>query len=126
MFKLQVLCDTSLSSKKFMKTPQNTGTNVHGKRIRTRWSTDVKYLHENNCVRYEHACSQAAFSGNIEMLTFLCEIGHTWNKSSVTNNLEMLKFLHENGCPWNEDTFYHAKKGGNQEIIQYLIERISF
>ncbi len=114
----------------------------------------LRFALENGCPIHEQACEHAcrynlldcfqllhkhganvsfwcsiisAIMGHIEILQYLHDIGHTWNRNTIADaaeggSLECVQYLHLHGCPWNVDAYRSAAKGGNLDCLMYLHE----
>ena len=73
-------------------------------------------------------CCLAVRSHNLEMLTWLREIGCNWdirtsNAAACQSDFELLRYVVEEGCPMNGATCASAASVGNLGYIMWLVER---
>ncbi len=72
-------------------------------------------------------CSDAAFSGDLQLLQELRAKGAQWDENvcyqaAFLNNLEMLKWARENGAPWNGGVCAIAIVKDHHELLEWAIE----
>jgi len=73
------------------------------------------------------ACSDAAVTGNLDLLKQLREDGCPWNAWTCAyaadyGHLDILRWARKNGCPWDEWTCFNAAYNGHLETLRWAIE----
>lgn len=86
-----------------------------------KWAYSVGYI-----LGYD-TISQAATTGDLEMIKWLMERGCPWDGATTANaagggHLEVLKFLRSNGCPWDANTTDRASDMGHTDVLKWAIE----
>ena len=72
-------------------------------------------------------CTDAAESGNLQLLIELHESGAEWDTMTTAyaaknGHLECLQYLYNNGCPWDQLTCSNAAFNGHLECLQFAHE----
>jgi len=73
------------------------------------------FINEDKYILYENVCSNAALSGQFEVLKWARENSCPWNTQTCTNaarsgNIELFKWARKNNCPWDVCTCAYAAK----------------
>ena len=72
--------------------------------------------------------SNAAASGNLEMLQWVRRRGCSWDESACSaasgnGHLIILQWLRAQGCPWDSQTTACAAKGGHLEVLNWAVAK---
>ena len=77
----------------------------------------------NGCDWNSETCSNAAWSGHLEILKWATKNGCEWNreicnKAAERGHLEVLKWLIQNGCYWDSTVCLYASWGLSMEYLR--------
>ncbi|AJF97080.1 ankyrin repeat protein [Pandoravirus inopinatum] len=85
----------------------------------------LAYVHDRGGVQpWAYLCRVAAERGQVDMLAWLHEHGHSWSARTCAaaasqGHLDVLVYLYQHGCPWDGQVYRVALAGGHHACVKY-------
>ncbi|GFR41069.1 hypothetical protein Agub_g1709 [Astrephomene gubernaculifera] len=89
-------------------------------------------LHAHGCPMDVGTVRAAAREGHLHVVVWLVEtlgaalqLGtEVFSDAAYSGNLELLRWLRERGCPWDADAIAEAARSGCDEALEWLVEQV--